>query len=86
MKKVDFGFLGIIVLLKKFGLFVYVFFRNYIFKINKCCILLILDLIQNKIFNKLICLKRNLFYLKFFILEFGKINLFNKFSYDWDFI
>jgi len=86
MKKVDFGLPGIIALSKKFGSSVHASFRNYIFKTNKRCILLILDPIQNKTLNKPICSKRNLFHSKSFISEFGKINLPNKFSYDWDFI
>lgn len=86
MKKVDFGLPGVIALSKKFGSSVHASFRNYIFKTNKRCILLVLNPIQNKKFNEPICSKRNLFHSKPFFEEFGKINLPNEFGYTWDFI
>lgn len=86
MKKVDFGLPGVIALSKKFGSSVHASFRNYIFKTNKRCILLVLDPIQNKKLNEPICSKRNLFHSKPFFEEFGKINLPEKFGYTWDFI
>ena len=86
MKKVNFGLPGVIALSKKFGSSVHASFRNYIFKTDKRCILLVLNPIQNKKFNEPICSKRNLFHSKSFLNEFGKINLPNEFGYTWDFI
>ncbi|WP_104735171.1 ImmA/IrrE family metallo-endopeptidase [Hanstruepera ponticola] len=86
MKKVDFGLPGVIALSKKFGSSVHASFRNYIFKTNKRCALLVLNPVQNKNFNEPICSKKNLFHSRLFIKEFGKIKFPNKFNYKWDFI
>lgn len=86
MKKVDFGLPGVVALSKKFGSSVHASFRNYIFKTNKRCILLVLNPIQNKKFDEPICSKRNLFHSKSFFEEFGKVEFPTKFGYKWDFI
>lgn len=86
MKKVDFGLPGVVALSKKFGSSVHASFRNYIFKTNKRCSLLVLNPIQNEKFNEPICSKRNLFYSKEFLMEFGKIDFPNEFGFTWDFI
>ena len=86
MRKVDFGLPGVIALSKKFGSSVHASFRNYIFKTNKRCVLLVLDPIQNKKLNEPICSKRNLFHSKSFLKDFGNVQFPKKFDYKWDFI
>ena len=86
MDKVEFGLPGVASLASKFGSSIHASFRNYIFKTNKRCILLVLDPIQVEKFNIPICSKRNLFYSKPFTEEFGKINLPDTFGYTWNFI
>jgi hypothetical protein len=86
MKKVDFGLPGASALAQKFGSSVHASFRNYIFKTNKRCLLLVLDPIQNKKLNRPICSKRNLFYSKSFLKEFSEVHLPEVFGITWNFI
>lgn len=86
MNKLEFGLKGVVALSSKFGASVHASFRNYIFKTKKRCILLILDPIQIEKINQPICSKRNLFYSKSFIENFGKVSFPDKFGCTWDFI
>lgn len=86
MNRVEFGLPGVVVLATKFGASVHASFRNYVFKTNKRCMLLVLDLIQVERINKPICSKRDLFYSKSFVEEFGVINLPDTFGCTWSFI
>lgn len=85
-EKLQFGLSAVMALRQKFGASVHSTFRNYVLQSTKRCALLVLTPIDGASWNRAACEKRNLFYSKSFLKEFGEIHLPDEFGFKWNFI
>lgn len=85
-EKLNMGLGAVMALRKKFGASVHSTFRNYVLQSKNRCALLVLNHPVNENGFTNILTTRDLFYSKFFLEEFGELNLPNEFGFKWTFV